>query len=70
MRNRIPWHDEYLYENEIKRDIYAERLALTALFSCKNEIFRSLSLRVFVKNAIRTAMDVIEDIQQNGLFNG
>jgi hypothetical protein len=39
-----------LYEKALKRDIYAVRFALTALFSFKNEIFSSTD-RAFCKNA-------------------
>ncbi len=45
-----PYRDEVLYEKSLKIDIYAERFALTALFSCKNEIFSSAD-RAFYKNA-------------------
>jgi hypothetical protein len=38
--------DEFLHEKSLKIDIYAERFALKALFSCKNEIF-SRTDRVF-----------------------
>jgi len=47
---REPYRDEFLYEKSLKIDIYAERFALTALFSCKNEIFSSAD-RAFSKNA-------------------
>ena len=32
---REPYRDEFLCEKSLKIDIYAERFALTALFSCK-----------------------------------
>jgi hypothetical protein len=35
LEKREPYRDEFLYEESLKIDIYAERFALTALFSCK-----------------------------------
>jgi len=35
IRKREPYRDMFLYEKAIKTDIYAERFALTALFSFK-----------------------------------
>ena len=46
---REPYRDEFLYEKSLKIDIFAERFALTALFSCKNEIFSSAD-RAFYKD--------------------
>ncbi len=41
----------FLYEKSLKTDIYAVRLALTALFNFKKEIFSSTDHRAFYKNA-------------------
>ena len=35
LEKREPYRDEFLHEKSLKIDIYAERFALTALFSCK-----------------------------------
>ncbi len=50
LEKREPYRDAFLLEKSLKIDIYAERFALTALFSCKNEIFSSAD-RAFYKNA-------------------
>jgi hypothetical protein len=35
LEKREPYRDEFLHEKSLKIDIYAERFALTALYSCK-----------------------------------
>jgi hypothetical protein len=47
---REPLSDAFFYKKTVKTDIYAVRFALTALFSCENEIFSSTD-RAFYKNA-------------------
>jgi hypothetical protein len=39
IEKREPYHGEFLYEKSLKIDIYAERFALPALFSCKKRNF-------------------------------
>jgi hypothetical protein len=50
LEKREPFRDAFFCEKSIKPDIYAERFALTVLFTCKNEIFSGADRAVY-KNA-------------------
>ncbi len=63
---RERYRNAFLYEKSLKPNINAERFALIALFSCKNEIFVSTD-RDFYKNAhiytpVRLALSFLIDL--------
>ena len=51
LEKREPYRDEFLYEKSLKIDIYAERFALIALFSCKKWNFYQYGSRFLQKRS-------------------
>ena len=51
LERREPYRDAFLYEKSLKIDIYAERFALTALFSCTKWNFYQYGSRFLQKRS-------------------